>query len=381
MIAFSFKKVAALAAALFLASAPVLSSQVPASEAPAQAESPSTDPVSFVKTRVTGLKAVSGESGVSLSWDPVPGAYGYIIGGICNGNPYAQLGWTTSAAYLDQKASLTEYSFYWVFPFIRFNNRNVRGQISASYVYGVRTLPAVSGLAAKPGYNEVQLSWNAVESADGYTLKIKRGANPVETVSDITATAWTDTAALSDALNFYWVYPYLYSGSAKRPGALGQYVYAQPLTVTLEDAQAADAAWFLIEENFYSRQGTVDYLRSQHHFSDEAISYALAQANADWNEIALKKASELLQSFPCSKEFLRYRLSQHFAFTAEEAAYAVDHVGADWKEQALLYLQIALRDNPNVKFTRLELLGALTIVPLFTEEEALYALDTVGITE
>ena len=87
-------------------------------------------------TAVKNLEAVGVKRGqVDLKWDPVPGAYGYLI--------YRQVGtdssfeyryMVTKTTYNDTSASQTEDNFYRVYPFYKQGNRNIVGP-SDTYVY------------------------------------------------------------------------------------------------------------------------------------------------------------------------------------------------------------------------------------------------------
>lgn len=87
-------------------------------------------------TAVKNLEAVGVKRGqVDLKWDPVPGAYGYLI--------YRQVGtdssfeyryMVTKTTYNDTSASQTEDNFYRVYPFYKQANRNIVGP-SDTYVY------------------------------------------------------------------------------------------------------------------------------------------------------------------------------------------------------------------------------------------------------
>ena len=64
--------------------------------------------------RVTGLKCAPSVDGPVITWDAVPGADGYIIGGIQNGKPYKQIGYTAGTTYTDTASEYKGYCFYWV---------------------------------------------------------------------------------------------------------------------------------------------------------------------------------------------------------------------------------------------------------------------------
>lgn len=85
---------------------------------------------------VGNLKAVSQTGGVRLTWSKSSGAVGYLIYGRTATGDYHYIGMTGSLAYVDKKASRTQYNFYWVIPY----HKNSAGKLVAgykgTYVYG-----------------------------------------------------------------------------------------------------------------------------------------------------------------------------------------------------------------------------------------------------
>ena len=67
---------------------------------------------------VTNLRAASVTGGVRLSWSASRDAQGYLVYGMNAANrSYHYVGMTTGAtAFIDKKASRTNWNFYWVYP-------------------------------------------------------------------------------------------------------------------------------------------------------------------------------------------------------------------------------------------------------------------------
>ena len=85
---------------------------------------------------VTNLKASSQKGSVKLSWTASEGAEGYLVYGIRPGGSYGYIGMTTQGTtYTDTKASKTDYTFYWVFPYHKTNGQMIVGG-TAKYTYG-----------------------------------------------------------------------------------------------------------------------------------------------------------------------------------------------------------------------------------------------------
>ena len=90
-----------------------------------------------VTLAVTNLKASSLTSGVKLSWTASAGAEGYLVYGIRPGGSYGYIGMTTKGTtYTDTKASKTDYTFYWVFPYHKAADGSMIVGGTAKYTYG-----------------------------------------------------------------------------------------------------------------------------------------------------------------------------------------------------------------------------------------------------
>lgn len=86
---------------------------------------------------VTDLKASSVKGGVKLTWTKSAGAEGYLVYGIHPGEKYGYIGMTTKGTtFTDEKASSTDWNFYWVFPYHTDSNGNKVVGGTPKYVYG-----------------------------------------------------------------------------------------------------------------------------------------------------------------------------------------------------------------------------------------------------
>lgn len=180
--------------------------------------------------QVSNFKATSTANGVTLTWNAAEEAEGYIIGSIHNGSPYAQLGFVVGAnqtTFTDTTASLTNYSYYWVFPYKKINGKVTRGKASGNYTYGIKYLPAPANLSAVTSSGSVNLNWNAVSGANGYIIKCRRGNESIFVLGDTASTSFTDTQAPTNTFSYYWVYAYTNAGTSKRPGLTSNYAYAK----------------------------------------------------------------------------------------------------------------------------------------------------------
>ena len=88
-----------------------------------------------VTTAVTNLKANGTSGKVTLTWSASEGADGYLIYGIRPGEKYGYIGMTTKGTtFSDTKASKTDWTFYWVFPYHNNGGKMIVGG-TAKYVY------------------------------------------------------------------------------------------------------------------------------------------------------------------------------------------------------------------------------------------------------
>ncbi|RHR20542.1 hypothetical protein DWX43_26485 [Clostridium sp. AF19-22AC] len=90
-----------------------------------------------VTAAVSNLKASSGSKGVQLIWQASKGAEGYLVYGKTATGVYGYKGMTTKGtSFTDKNASISEFNFYWVFPY----HKNQSGKMivggTPKYVYG-----------------------------------------------------------------------------------------------------------------------------------------------------------------------------------------------------------------------------------------------------
>ena len=83
---------------------------------------------------VTNLKANGTSGRVTLTWNASEGAEGYLIYAIRPGGKYSYIGMASGTAFPDTKASKTDWTFYWVFPYHKDGSKYVAGG-KANYVY------------------------------------------------------------------------------------------------------------------------------------------------------------------------------------------------------------------------------------------------------
>ncbi len=212
---------------------------------------------------VSSLRSDSTLDGVLLTWDPVEDATGYVIysGRKANSVKYlASVEGTDTPSYLDESASLKEYTCYVVYPTKEENGKPVRG-FGDQYIYDIRRLPEVSNIQVstyirKGQYSDVTLSWDTLEGADGYRIIVKRGENGKPYDLCYTSATWyTDIDAPEGITSYYWITGYRATDrSARQTGETGSYtqvtlprmdteIYSSPImpaAVSKETDSAAD---------------------------------------------------------------------------------------------------------------------------------------------
>ncbi|MBR3642761.1 MAG: hypothetical protein IKN57_04555 [Parasporobacterium sp.] len=181
--------------------------------------------------KVSELKGTSSTEGTVLTWAATPGAEGYLIGAIQNGNQYAQIGYVAGGdktSYTDKNASLTMYSYYWVFPYCKVNGKVVPGSRSDRYVYGYTQLAAPEEFNTAPGEGKVLLSWKTVDGADGYIIKCRRGSSgAVKEIANTADAFFKDENAPQNDTSYYWIYAYKSPEGRMYPGKTSNYVFGK----------------------------------------------------------------------------------------------------------------------------------------------------------
>ncbi len=101
-------------------------------------------------------------------------------------------------------------------------------------------LPSVTTLKAESaGKNKVKLTWGAAEGAEGYLIYAKKGKTYAYVGMTTKGTTYTDTKALDNDYNYYWVYPYIKGESGNMlVGTCSKYAYAKGVTLAVTNLKA-----------------------------------------------------------------------------------------------------------------------------------------------
>ena len=236
----TFKKLQAMAIAAAMAATMLFTTGT----ARAEGTSGNAETVWTGDERVTNLQCKPSIDGPILTWDAVQGADGYIIGGIQNGNPYKQIGYTAGTTYTDTASAYKGYCFYWVFPYKKVGEKVWAGKAPDHYVWGWHQLPAPTNLKVEPYQGALRVTWDEVPGSDGYMVIAKYDREPAEILYDRRHThpgvnEFIDLPFYhkypEPTLVFYWVYAGVdleaktmgnMLASNHMKGALAGYVYA-----------------------------------------------------------------------------------------------------------------------------------------------------------
>ena len=157
-----------------------------------------------------------------------------------------------------------------------------------------------------------------------------------------------------------------------------------------EEEKAILEAKDFVDRLCFSYNGLIEWLVEYEDYTQETAKYAADNCGADWQEVALRAAKEMLSEQPdnykgyYSREGMRYYLSEIKDFTKEEAAYAADNCGADWMEQARLQAQHTVDDEEGMGYSERGLSLYLRSKADqggcgFTTEEAAYAMEHIKV--
>lgn len=178
------------------------------------------------------IKAISsGKNKVTLTWDVVEGADGYLIYAQKSGK-YAYCGMTTTGSkFIDTKALDLEYNFYWVFPYVKDSSGKMHPSGTEKYVFAKGITTGVSGLKAGSIKGGVKLTWNKVNDAEGYLIYgIINGKTYGYVGMTTKGTTYTDKKASKTVYNYYWVFPYHKNSNGKMiTGGTTKYTYGRAL--------------------------------------------------------------------------------------------------------------------------------------------------------
>ena len=134
--------------------------------------------------------------------------------------------------------NLREYSTYTIEYYIRYIDEN--GDPYQDEILDLKP-PAVTNLkAVSAGRNKVSLSWTASKGAEGYLIYGQKNGSYGYVGMTTQGTTFTDTKALFDDYNFYWVFPYTKTSKGKMiTGPCTKYVFAKGVCAAVTNLKAS----------------------------------------------------------------------------------------------------------------------------------------------
>jgi hypothetical protein len=167
-----------------------------------------------------------GKNKVKLTWNRVTDAQGYLIYGQKNGT-YAYVGMTSGTTFTDTKALDTDYNYYWVFGYVKYNDKYICGSCT-KYVYAKGVCAAVTNLKATSQSGKVRLTWTASAGAEGYLIYGIRPGEEYGYIGMASGTTFPDLKASKTDWTFYWVFPYHKAADGSMVvGGTAKYVYGK----------------------------------------------------------------------------------------------------------------------------------------------------------
>jgi N-acetylneuraminic acid mutarotase len=160
----------------------------------------------------TGVNAVLAESGVTLSWTPVPNATGYLIKrSDQSGGPYTQIGGVVSSTYGNTVVSAT-YSYSDTGPFSRVYNYytvsaiNSIGQSNNSNEALATMPPTIRKIQATT--TGIELTWDSVPDPTISKFTLKRSTTsggPYTAIIESPYPAFLDESNLQLGVTYYYI--------------------------------------------------------------------------------------------------------------------------------------------------------------------------------
>ena len=141
-----------------------------------------------------------------------------------------------------KREEAADYSFIYSSTALLYFDKNVTLITSDGALVGtIIKLKAVSA-----GRNKVKLTWDPISEADGYLVYGKKNGKYAYVGMTTQGTTFTDTKALDNDWNYYWVFAYAKDSHAKMiPGGCLKYVYAKGVCLAVTDLKASSGAGYV----------------------------------------------------------------------------------------------------------------------------------------
>lgn len=227
-------------------------------------------------------------------------------------------------SYTDSDREVGRTYFYTVIPYREKDSVYEWGDYDFSGVSGKAALNASALLSLEGTENDLTLTWEAVEGADGYYIYRKLPGKSWIQIGEVEdgGTSYTDTAMLADMPYQYRVRAYYYEedGTTK---TLGSYdadglLYAPELELPTLEAVEEDGAILLSWERIEGIQGYTVYRRTE---------------NSEWEQVTTGNPSEASTQFRdiTAQAGIRYAYKiEAYINAGEQARVYTLETGPDW---------------------------------------------------
>ena len=152
--------------------------------------------------------------------------------------------------------------------------------------------------AAANGKQRVKLTWTKVSGANGYFVFAKKNGQ-LQFLGDTNNTYYDDSAALVSENNFYWVYPYVTDGQAKRAiGGCPNAVYAKGVCAPVTNLKAESAGKNEVKLTWSASSGAQGYIIYAKKNTEKAVYLGMTSNTRYTDKKALSTAYNFYFVYP-----------------------------------------------------------------------------------
>lgn len=228
--------------------------------------------------------------------------------------------------YTDPDREAGRTYFYTVIPYRETDGVYEWGDYNFSGVSGKAALNAPALLSLEGTENDLTLTWEAVEGADGYNVYRKLSEKSWILIGDVEdgGTSYTDTAMLTDMPYQYRVRAYYYEEDGTTR-TLGSYdadglLYAPELELPTLEAVEEDGAILLSWERIEGIQGYTVYRRTEDSEWEQVTTGNLSEASTQFRDITAQAGIRYA-----------YKIEAYIRAGEQERVYTLE-TGPDWIE-------------------------------------------------
>lgn len=166
----------------------------------------------IIPKTVTGLKATSTTSSISLSWTKVSSVSGYeVYRATSRYGTYTKMSTRTSTSYKSTSVSKTKTYYYKVRAYKTVNGKKYYGKFSS--VVSMATTPSRPTITVKSaGSRAIKVSWNKISGAKGYEIYRKTGSSGsytrIKTITSGSTLSYTNKSLTKGKTYYYKVRAY-----------------------------------------------------------------------------------------------------------------------------------------------------------------------------